>query len=33
MYRSFGFREIAPYVYNPVEGALFMEKSLEPGHE
>lgn len=33
MYRSFGFREIAPYVYNPVEGALFLEKSLEPGHE
>lgn len=28
MYRSFGFREIAPYVYNPVEGALFMEKAL-----
>ncbi len=30
MYRSFGFREIAPYVYNPVEGALFMEKALLP---
>jgi putative acetyltransferase len=33
MYRSFGFREIAPYVYNPVEGALFMEKSLDSGRE
>ncbi len=30
MYRSFDFHEIAPYVYNPVEGALFMEKSLQP---
>jgi ribosomal protein S18 acetylase RimI-like enzyme len=30
MYRSFGFSEIAPYVYNPVEGALFMEKALLP---
>jgi putative acetyltransferase len=30
MYRSFGFSEIAPYVYNPVEGALFMEKILQP---
>lgn len=25
LYRSFGFREIAPYYHNPVEGALFME--------
>ncbi len=33
MYRSFGFREIAPYVYNPVEGALFMEKTLQPGEQ
>ena len=31
MYRSFGFLETAPYVYNPVEGALFMEKVLQPG--
>ena len=30
MYRSFGFREIAAYIYNPVEGALFMEKALLP---
>ena len=33
MYRSFGFHECAPYIYNPVEGALFMEKSLELGRE
>jgi putative acetyltransferase len=33
MYRSFGFREIAPYIYNPVEGALFMEKILRPGEQ
>ena len=25
LYRSFGFREIAPYYHNPVQGALFME--------
>lgn len=25
LYRSMGFREIAPYTENPVEGALFME--------
>ena len=28
LYRSFGFREIAPYYHNPVEGALFMELEL-----
>ena len=28
MYRSLGFREIAPYYKNPVEGATFMELSL-----
>jgi ribosomal protein S18 acetylase RimI-like enzyme len=29
LYRSFGFRETAPYVYNPIEGAVFMEKDLD----
>jgi ribosomal protein S18 acetylase RimI-like enzyme len=28
LYRSFGFQEIEPYIYNPLPGALFMEKSL-----
>jgi ribosomal protein S18 acetylase RimI-like enzyme len=28
MYRSLGFREIAPYTHNPVPGALFLELSL-----
>jgi ribosomal protein S18 acetylase RimI-like enzyme len=28
LYRSFGFREIAPYYNNPVTGALFMELAL-----
>ncbi len=28
LYRSFGFREIAPYYNNPVAGALFMELPL-----
>jgi ribosomal protein S18 acetylase RimI-like enzyme/SAM-dependent methyltransferase len=28
LYREFGFREIASYVYNPIEGAVFMEKDL-----
>jgi putative acetyltransferase len=28
LYRSFGFREIAPYYNNPVAGALFMEWRL-----
>ena len=28
LYRSFGFREIDPYIFNPIPGALFMEKTL-----
>lgn len=28
LYRSVGFREIAPYRFNPIPGALFMEKEL-----
>ena len=28
LYRSFGFREIAPYRYNPVENSVFMELGL-----
>ena len=28
MYRSLGFREIAPYRRNPIEGALYMELQL-----
>ena len=28
LYRSIGFKEIAPYYDNPVEGAIFMELSL-----
>jgi putative acetyltransferase len=31
LYRSLGFCEIAPYTVNPIEGALFMEKELNPG--
>jgi len=31
LYRSFGFREIAAYYHNPVEGALFMELLLTLG--
>jgi putative acetyltransferase len=28
LYRSLGFRETAPYRYNPIEGALFFELAL-----
>jgi len=28
LYRSMGFRDIAPYTHNPVEGALFLERAL-----
>jgi|SRR3989304_1204629 len=28
LYTSLGFREISPYRYNPIEGAVFMELSL-----
>jgi N-acetylglutamate synthase-like GNAT family acetyltransferase len=29
LYLSFGFHPIKPYVYNPISGAVFMEKNLE----
>lgn len=28
LYRAFGFYEITPYRFNPVEGAIYMEKTL-----
>jgi putative acetyltransferase len=30
MYRDLGFREIPPYRHNPVPGALFFERRLDP---
>ena len=30
LYRHLGFRQIAPYIYNPIPGAIFMEKRLQP---
>jgi GNAT superfamily N-acetyltransferase len=29
LYRSFGFRDTGPYVYNPVPGAMFLERRLD----
>ena len=29
LYRSFGFQEIDSYIFNPIPGALFMEKMLQ----
>lgn len=31
LYKSFGFKKIKPYRYNPIEGALFMELDLKGG--
>ena len=31
LYSSLGFREIAPYRYNPIQGAKFMEVNLHRG--
>lgn len=29
LYRSLGFRDIDPYIFNPIAGARFMEKSID----
>lgn len=31
LYRSMGFHDIAPYYDNPLDDAVYMEKSLDPG--
>jgi len=31
MYMAFGFYDIEPYVYNPIEGTRFMELYLKNG--
>jgi putative acetyltransferase len=33
LYRTLGFRETAPYRFNPVPGAIFMELKLVPGSD
>lgn len=33
LYESFGFREIAAYIYNPLDGALFMEVNIHEAVE
>jgi len=30
LYQGFGFQDIEPYIYNPLPGARFMEKKLQP---